>query len=403
MPEFEYAARSSDGRLEKGKLIARDQSDLEQKLRQRELTLTSATVGRKHTTLGFFERFQGVPMVQKMFFTQYLHVMLRAGFSVSRALETLQQQSNNKHFKKIIEELRNDVDAGMSFSKSLSKHPKVFPEMFVNMVAAGESSGKLDEVLERLSMKMRKDHALIAKVKGALTYPIIILVAMVGVAILMMVFVIPKITEIFQESGAQLPLPTRILISVSRFMIENGLLLFIGLIVLAVVANRGFRTDRGKSFLHGLMLRLPVIAPIIIKVSLARFSRSLSSLLQTSIPIIDTFSIISRTLGNVHYRYALEEAAVKLKTGNPIAKTLSGYPRLFPPVTTQMIAVGEESGELDTIAGELATFYEDDVDQTMANLSSIIEPILMLFMGVGVAAMAVAVILPIYSLTQQIG
>ncbi|MBI4090099.1 MAG: type II secretion system F family protein [Candidatus Kerfeldbacteria bacterium] len=403
MPEFEYIARSAAGQAERGRMIVRDVAELTQKLSERGLVLTGSSIGSAKTGIGWLGRLQSVPMVQRIFFTQYLHVMIRAGFSIARALDTLAQQTTNKYFRTVIHELQHDVEAGMAFSKSLAKHPRVFSELYVNMVAAGEASGKLDEVLDRLSQKMKKDHGLIAKVKGALTYPVIIVIVMVAVAILMTVVVIPKLTEIFVESGAELPLATRVLIGISGFLVQQGLLVAIGAVGLLIVLARLARTERGRAALDSLLLRAPIIGPIIRKISLARFSRSLASLLETNIPIIEAFSIISRTMGSIHYRQALELTGASLKSGTAIAKNLERFPRLFPPLTRQMIAIGEESGSLDTIASELATFYEDEVDQTMSNLSSIIEPVLMLVLGLGVAGMAISVILPIYSLSQQIG
>lgn len=404
MPEYEYTARTLEGKIQHGTMVAQDTGNLQEKLREQGLLLTESSVGRKRSAYhSLLDRFQSVPMVERMFFTQYLQVMIRAGFSIGRALNTLAQQTNNRFFRRVISEIRTDVESGMTFSKSLAKHPRVFNEMYVNMVAAGESSGKLDDVLTRIALKMKKDHGLISKVKGALTYPVIILVVMLAVAVLMIIVVIPKLTEIFAESGAALPLPTRLLIGVSHFLISNGLLTVTVVLGLLIAAWRLIKTRRGKAAFDGLLLRLPIIGSIIKKVSLARFSRSLSSLLETSIPIIDAFAIMGRTMGNVWYRGALEEAGNKLRTGSTIAKVLELYPRLFPPLVTQMIAVGEESGSLDSIAGELAEFYEEEVDQTMSNLSTIIEPVLMLILGVGVAAMAIAVILPIYSLSQQLG
>lgn len=404
MPNFEYTARTANGTVTHGTLIAQDEHDLAQKLSAQQLTLTVSSVGRHRTgTASFLDRLQGVPMVERMFFTQYLHVLIRAGFSISRALDTLSQQTTHRYFKKILREVRSDVESGMSFSKTLGKYPRVFSELYVNMIAAGEASGKLDEVLDRLALKMKKDHELLGKIKGALTYPIIIVVAMIGIAIFITVFVIPKLTEVFRDTNAKLPLPTRVLMGISDFILHHGLIVVGIVVVLAVISLQFIRTRRGKRAFDVTVLRLPIFGAIIKKINLARFTRSLSSLLETNIPIIETFFIISRTMSNVPYRAALEEAGQELRGGSTITKLLEHYPKLFPPITTQMIAVGEESGTLDTIAGELATFYEEDVDQTMSNLSTIIEPVLMLVLGVGVALIAVAVILPIYSLTQQFG
>jgi len=401
MPEFQYTARTAEGGIRRGTLVARDVRDLEEKLRGDGLTLTSSAIGKRRRA-SFMDRFQTVPMVQRMFFTQYLQVMIRSGFSIGRALETLARQTTNKYFGRIILEVRDDVESGLAFSKSLAKYPRVFSEMYINMVAAGEASGKLDDVLLRLSTKMKKDHALTSKVKGALTYPIIIVVVMVIIAILMTVVVIPKLTEIFEESGGELPLATRIMIGFSDFLIQYGIYVAIGLVIFIAFGIRYVRTPAGRTLFDNFVLRAPIMGPIVKKISLARFTRSLASLLETNIPIVETFSIIGRTMGSIHYRLAIEEAGAKLKTGQAIARVLNKYPKLFPPLATQMIEIGEESGSLDSIADDLAEFYEDEVDQTMSNLSTIIEPVLMLLLGVGVALMAVSVILPIYSLSQQI-
>lgn len=404
MAVYDYTARTNEGRIERGTLAAQDVQNLEKKLLAQGLTVTSATIGKKKTSLnGVLSFFNTVPVVEKIFFTQYLHVMLKAGFSIARALDTLSKQTNNKYFRSVLLEVKSDVESGMSFSKSITKHPRVFNEFFVNMVAAGESSGKLDEVLSSLGQKMKKDHSLISKVKGALTYPVIIVIAMVSVAILVTVVVIPKLTEIFTETGTKLPLPTRILIGTSDFLIHNGILSAIVFIILVGLFIKLLKTKSGKQFFDTMLLRLPIFSTIIKKVNLARFTRSLSSMLETNIPIIETFMIISRTMGNTLYKKALESTATRLKTGSTISKNLEVYPTLFPPLTTQMISIGEESGSLDTISGQLAAFYEEEVDQTMTNLSTIIEPLLMLVLGAGVAVMAVAIILPIYSLSSQIG
>ncbi|MBI4093033.1 MAG: type II secretion system F family protein [Candidatus Kerfeldbacteria bacterium] len=403
MPEFEYTARTLEGDLRHGFEVAQDERDLEKKITERNLVMVRASVGKSTAKLPFLDRFQSVPIVQKMFFTQYLEVMIRAGFSISRALQTLADQTSSRYFRRVILEIRGDVESGMSLSKSLAKHPRVFNEMYVNMISAGETSGKLDEVLNRLSIKMKKDHSLVGKIKGALTYPIIIVTVMLAIAILMTVVVIPKLTEVFKEANATLPFATKVLIAVSNFLIHNGLLVTVVAIAFISIWLRIIRSRKGKRMFDAAVLRIPILGPIVKKISLARFSRSLSSLLETNIPIIEAFAIIGRTMGNTFYREALHNAGINLKTGSTIAKSLRQYPRLFPPLVTQMIAVGEESGSLDSISGDLAGFYEDEVDQTMSNLSTIIEPVLMLLLGVGVAGIAVAVILPIYSLSQQIG
>lgn len=344
----------------------------------------------------------GVGSVQKVFFTQNLTVMIKAGFSLGVALATLVKQIEHKPLREICRELQTDVEGGTSFADALRKHPRVFDEIFISMIEAGESSGKLDEVLIRLTKQLRKQHELATKVRNALTYPIIVTVAMILMGIGVIVFLIPRISGIYTEAGADLPLPTRILIGLSDFFIHNGVWVAVGFVILLVVLRRFIRTKNGKKFFHALFLRFPIMGPIIKKVNLARFTRTLSSLLKTDIPIVTTFQIIARTLSNIHYQIAVDGAASKLKDGMGIVTSLEAAPKLFPPLVIQILGVGEQSGTLDDVSDDLAGFYEEDVDATMANLSTLIEPILILMLGVGVALLAIAVLLPIYSLSEAI-
>ena len=343
-----------------------------------------------------------VTLVQKIFFVQQLGIMLKSGISLSVALKTLAEQTSGKTFKIILIDLEQGVEKGNLLSRGLEKYQKIFGELFINMVKAGEASGKLEEVLKELFVQMKKDHDIIAKVKGAMIYPAIVVTMMFIIGVLMLIYVIPTISGIFKELNVALPLATRILIFSSEFVLKYGIFLLIGLAALIVISNRIVHTPQGKKNFHFLLLRVPVAGTIIKKVNLARFCRTLSSLLKTDIPIVQSFEITSRVLGNALFREALNLAKEKIKKGISIQESLKPHANLFPPVVLQMIAVGEETGALDDILQESAIFYEDDVNQTMENLPSIIEPILMVILGVGVGGMAVAVIMPIYSLSQQI-
>jgi len=404
MPFFKYTARSESGKIVRGQKEVKDKEELNEYLKGQNLTLTSfEEKGEKAKGFSsFLDRFQKIPSAQKIFFVNNLGVMLRSGFSIGKALAVISQQTNSKKLKNIILDLKQEVESGKTLSSSLKKYKKEFGELFINMIEAGEVSGQLEPVLKKLTTQMKKQHAIIAKVKGALTYPIIVIVAMIGVAVAMMVFVIPQLSTVFAESGANLPMITKILIGVSNFVTHNGLLVSLVLLVLIVFFLKFRKTESGKRFLHKILLRIPIFAPIIKKVNLANFSRSLHSLLKTDIPIVKSFEIISRTVGNYYYQKALKNASEKLKKGISVKSALEEYPQLFTPVILQMISVGEESGTLDSITEEIANFYEEEVDQTMDNLSTIIEPILMLLLGGGVAAMAAAIILPIYSLSEAI-
>ncbi|MBI5467312.1 MAG: type II secretion system F family protein [Candidatus Kerfeldbacteria bacterium] len=404
MAVYSYTAKGVDGKTRKGQLAAASEASLTEQLRQQGLTLTASTTQEASKTglSSWLERIQGVPVVQKIFFTQNLGVMLRGGFSISRAMGTLALQVTHRYFRRVILELQSDLEGGTSFAQALKKHPRVFSELFVNMVSAGELGGKLDEVLKSLTLQMKKDHQLISKVKGAMTYPIVVIFAMIGAGIAMIVFVIPKLMTIFTESNTQLPLPTRILIGISNLLQHQGIWIGLGLIGVVIFIVWFSRTPRGQRWFDSLLLVTPIAGPIIRKINLARFTRTLSSMLATDIPIIQTFQVIAKTLGSYHYRQSVIDASEALRTGAAIAKVLERYPKLYPPLIQQMVSVGEESGTLDEVAGELADFLEEEVDQTMSNLSTIIEPVLLLVLGVGVAGMAVAILLPIYSLSNAI-
>jgi len=350
----------------------------------------------------FLQKLTSVPLAEKLFFIQHLGIMLKAGISLSTALKTLAKQTTNKRFARIIADISRNVEKGVSFTESLKPHEKIFGQLFINMIESGEISGKLEEVLKRLYLQFKKNHELVSKVKGALIYPIVILIAMSGIGTFMMIAVVPKITAMFKDFNAELPLATKLLIKFSDSLVANGLLYLVALIVVILTIVQLIKTKRGRYAFHGLLLKLPIFSPIIKKINLARFARTTSSLLKTDIMIIKSFQIAANVLGNVHYRQALMEMSDKIKKGGTINEVVANYPKLFPPVVAQMIAVGEDTGELDYILEELAEFYEGEIDQTMNNLPAIIEPILILVLGLVVGGIAVAVIMPMYALTSVI-
>jgi type IV pilus assembly protein PilC len=343
-----------------------------------------------------------VGKVDKLFFTQNLLTMIKAGFPLDEALKTLSQQTKKKEFKNIILDLQQQVENGVSFHQSLKKYPHVFSELFISMIAAGEVSGKLEESLTQLLIQMKKSYALTKKIRNALMYPCIIIIAMIILGIGMMIFVLPNLIKLYSESGFTLPLPTRIVISISKFLIANGWWVGIVCFILIIAFIVFIRNQTGKIVWHTIILKLPIISGIMKKINLAKMSRTMNSLIATDLPIIEDFKIIAQTLGNRIYRQHLLSSTESLKKGQSIANTLKTRPDLFPPVMTQMINVGEQSGTLDHITKELAEFYEDEVSDTMANLTVIIEPIIMLVVGAGVAFVAVSVIYPIYALVNQI-
>lgn len=350
----------------------------------------------------FFSNLQRIPIKEKLIFIQNLSVMIKASIPVLSAFRTLSEQTENKQFSKILKQISLKLEQGSSLTESMRPYPKVFNELFINMINSGEVSGKLEEVLHHLHLQTKKQYALTSRIKGALTYPLIVVTAMVGIGIFMMIFVIPKITSVFTEYQVTLPLATRILIGTSYFLANHWLISFLiaGAIIYAFL--KILTTRKGKFFFQAIALRAPIFGPIIKKINLANFARTTSSLLKTDIMIVNAFQITANTLGNLHYREAVMDISEKIKKGGQINEVIKNYPKFFPPMVTQMITVGEQTGEITDILEDLAVFYEEEVDQIMQNLPSIIEPILILLLGFGVGGIAIAIIMPMYSLTASV-
>lgn len=343
-----------------------------------------------------------VPLVEKIFFIQNLGLMIRTGFSIGDALQVLQKQTKHKGFKKILETIRNEVIAGKNFADALHAHPAVFDDLFINMVSAGEASGNLDQTLQQLVIQMKKAYNLKKKVRNALMYPVLILVLMVVMGTGIFIFVIPKILLLYTDGAYTLPLPTRMIIAMNDFIQGNYFLIGAVLAGIGLSLFLTWRTESGHLFFDKIMLRTPILGRILKQINIARISRLLHSLITTDIPIVKSFNIIADTIGNREFRKHLKFSSEILTKGESIFSTIDVRPDLFEPVIAQMIKVGEDTGTLDEITEEIASFYEDEVESTMSNLTVIIEPLLMVGMGLGVAFLAVAIIMPIYGLVEQI-
>lgn len=346
--------------------------------------------------------FNKISSTNKIFLLQNLSVMIRAGVPLADALSTLAEQTKNKKLKAILFDIQKKIKEGKNFSESLEPYQINFGELFINMIRAGEASGQLDSVIKELHLQTAKDHQLMMKVRNALTYPVIIIIAMFGIGTFMMLFVLPNITNLFTELNVQLPLPTRILIAVSNFIQAHGLWLVVALFLGLTAFIKIITTVKGKYIFDSLLLKIPIVSGIIKKINLARAARSLSSLIKTDITIIETLQITSRILGNSLYKKALMESAEQVKKGNKMADVFKNYKNIFPPNIIQMVSVGEETGSLDEVLENLASFYEEEVYNTMENLPVIIEPVLMILIGVAVAGIALAIMMPIQSLTETI-
>src|SRR3989344_4870344 len=345
----------------------------------------------------------GVPLAQRVFFTENLKVMIHAGLSMSEALNTLALQAESKTLKRVISDVKTDVESGKLLSAGMHRYPKIFSDIFVSMIEIGEVSGTLEQSLEELTQQMKKDYELRSKVKGAMTYPIVIMVEMLGITGGLLAFVLPKLLAIFKEFGdIKLPLPTRILIAVSDFTSENGILVVGALIGFVIALVLFYRPKVGRSWFDAALINGPIIGPIARKVNLARFSRTISGLLRTDIPVVQAFEVTAKVLANEHFNRAVKSVAERVKKGETISKSLGVHAKLFPPLVIQMVYVGERSGNVDELLGEIAEFYENQVDQVLDNLSSVIEPVLILFLGGMVGGIALSVMMPMYALTQAV-
>lgn len=405
MPKFFYTAKNATtGETSGGEMEAKDEKSLAQDLRAEGLLLTSFKEEEVASTLQikFLDRFKRVPLKEKMTFTRNLSVMVSSGLTVSRAIHNLSLQTKNTTFKKILESVNDDLQSGKTLSEGLGKYPTVFNELFVNMVYVGEVSGNLEEVLDILAIQLEKENDLLSKVRGALIYPAVIVIAMIGIGILMLVYILPKITGVFKDMKVELPATTQVIMALSDFVRNNAIittLLSVGLIV-GVKIFAG--TAPGKRFFGFLFVRLPIIGNIVVKVNCARFARIYSSLLKSGISVVNALTIISKTLANPYYKDALAEAIAEIQKGVELSKVIGKYPVIFPLLVTQILEVGEETGKTEVVLQRLAEFYEEEVSQITKNMSSIIEPILMLFIGGGVGFFAVAMLQPMYSVLENI-
>ena len=406
MPEYIYTARDKKGTIKRGILAAPSEHSLAETLREQGLILTHFDQkGGKKKTLGGKKSssiFGRVSLIERVLFTRHLQIMIKSGLSIARALSILEQQTANKSFKQIIKDVESGVKKGQTLAVSLSKYPKEFPEVYVNMVKVGEASGRLEESLDQLATQMKKDYDLRSKVRGAMMYPAVVLTLMIGVFLLVVIYVLPRLTSVFKSMSVDLPITTRMLISLSEFVEQYGIILMIGIILFTVLIILYGRSKSGKPKFHKLYLRTPILGKIIKKINLARFARTSSSLIKSGVPIIKVLQIVSGVLGNTQYKNEMIEASKEVKKGKNLSDILSKDRKLFSPVVTQMIAIGEETGTIENILEELADYYESDVTNTMDNLSSILEPVMLIILGLGAGVIAISVIAPIYSLVNQI-
>lgn len=407
MPTFYYTAKSQKGKTKSGTLEVKDKLTLAQALRREGFILTSAQSieeEQKKKKIDLSSRLKGilgrVTLIEKVMFTRHLAVMIGAGFSLHKGLEVLAKQTKNSNFKKIIRDITNRIKKGETLAASLAKYPKVFNKFFVSMVKVGEKGGNLEEVLKILADYLKKEHEFRTKVKGAMIYPAVIVIAMIGIAILMMIVVMPKITAMFEELKVDLPFTTKIIIAISNFLVNYFVIGILILLVCIVVIFKFLRTKKGKQLSSWFFLKTPLFNKLTRKMNCARFARSFSSLMKSGVPVVESLTITAQTVGNVYYTKSLIEASVEVKKGKKIQESLEKNKEIYPILVSQMIGVGEETGQLSEITERLASFYEEEVKNITDNLASVIEPILMIIIGIVVGFFAVSMIQPMYSMME---
>jgi type IV pilus assembly protein PilC len=401
MPIFKWEGKSQKGSVKKGEMEAPSEAAVRIQLRQQNIIPTKIATKGKEFTLGFSIG-KKVPQRSIAIFTRQLATMIDAGLPLVQSLDILSSQQENKTFKRILREIREDVEGGSTFAGALKKHPSIFDDLYTNLVVAGEEGGILDNILTRLSNYIEKAEALKKKVKSAMIYPAIIVSVAVLVVIILMIFVIPVFETMFKSAGQSLPLPTLIVLTISK-IIKKYIIVFIPAAILFVYLFKKFhKTESGKTLIDRLTLKVPVFGMLLKKVAVARFARTLGTLVSSGVPILDGLQIVSQTAGNRTIETAILNARASIREGETIAEPL-GRSGIFPPMVIQMISVGESTGALDSMLTKIADFYDDEVDVAVSNLTSLLEPFLMVFLGVVIGGVVIAMYLPIFQMASAVG
>ncbi len=402
MPAYIWKGKNSYGEKRKGTIDAPTKEAAISHLKKIRVTATSVKEKPK-------DIFANVKMFQPkvttkdvVIFTRQLSTMIDAGLPLVQGLDILAKQQENPTFKKTLEEIKSDVETGTTFADAMKKHPEIFDNLFTNMIDAGEVGGILDTILNRLATFMEKSMVLKKKVKGAMTYPVICLCISIVILGVILVFVVPVFEGMFADFGAALPVPTQIVVKMSNFVKANILYMIAAGVGLVFVFKRINKTEKGKKKIDAMLLELPVFGDLIKKVAVAKFTRTLGTMLQSGVPILESLRVVGRTAGNKVIETAVFRVADAITEGRPIAEPLEET-GVFPSMVVQMINVGEAVGALDTMLDKIATFYDQEVDQAVENLTAMIEPFMMVFLGGMIGGLVVAMYLPIFQMGNVVG
>jgi type IV pilus assembly protein PilC len=394
MPEFEYKGKTLAGAPIKGKMKANSKEDLERVLRQNRILVSSIT--RKAPDIQI-KIGTGIKKIEISRFTRQFATMIGAGLPMVQCLEILSTQTENKELGKIISSVKDNVQSGATLSDALSRHPKIFDQLYVNMVEAGELGGALDAILVRLAVYREKADQLIRKVKGAMVYPSVIVVVAAGVTVAMLVFIVPTFANMFGGVGAELPTPTLVVLGIAHFLRDNFLYLLAAVGGLLGLFVWWKRTPSGALIFDTILLKLPVFGNLVKKSSVARFTRTLGTLLASGVSILEALEITAKTAGNLVVANAINKSVLAIAEGDTITGPLKST-GVFPPMVTQMIGVGEKTGGLDEMLNKIADFYDEEVDEAVTALTSVIEPIIIVVMGIIIGGILVAMYLPMFDI-----
>ena len=399
MPAYVWKGKNRDGKAVSGERVADNKEAVLALLRRDQILVSS--VKEKGKEIALPKLGGGVPAKDLAIFTRQFSVMIDAGLPLVQCLEILGTQQENKNFAKVLQQTRMDVEGGASLADAMRKHPKAFDELFTNMIAAGEAGGILDTILKRLATYIEKAVKLKAQVKGAMVYPVAVLgIAAIVIAVILWK-VIPTFASMFAGLGAELPLPTRFVIALSNWFVRLLPFLIVFIVVGVILFRRYYATHGGRRRVDGLILKLPILGDIMRKIAVARFCRTLSTLMSSGVPILDGLEITARTAGNAVIEDAIMAVRKGVESGLTVAQPLkeSG---VFPPMVVQMIGVGEQTGALDTMLSKIADFYEEEVDQAVANLLTLMEPVMILFLGITVGGIVISMYLPLFDLISKL-
>ncbi len=401
MPVFVWKGTASSGETQKGKIEAQDEQAARRLLRQQRISPSKIKPKSKDLleNIAFFQK--KVLPKDIVIFTRQLSTMIDAGLPLIQGLEILASQQENKTFKKILMDTKSDIESGATFADALKKHPKQFDRLFCNMIAAGEMGGILDDVLKRLADYMEKALRLKRKVKGALTYPIIVLAISAVVIGVILIFVIPVFEKMFADFGGALPVPTQMVVNLSNFVKSYSLLMIGVVAVMVFLFKKYYKTEKGKRIVDRLILKSPVFGPLLKKVAVAKLTRTLGTLIDSGVPILETLNVAAGTAGNKVVEETIYNVRSSISEGRTLAQPL-GESGVFPNMVVQMISVGETTGALDQMLNKIADFYDEEVETAVDALTSMIEPFMIVFLGGTVGSIIVAMYLPIFAMAGAV-